>query len=120
MAVDRLRLGLRPARAVALRRPSLRGVGIGWVLPAALLVAWELTTRLGLVAPNLLPAPANVLREVTDLWRDGTLLEHLGITLWRVATGFLLGTIAATLLGALTGYCRTAHRLLDQIGRAHV
>ncbi len=113
MAVDRLRLGLRTGRTATLPRASGRGLGLGWVLPAALLVAWEVTARLGLVAPNLLPAPAAVLREVTDLWRDGTLVEHLGITLWRVATGFLLGTIAATLLGALTGYSRTAHRLLD-------
>ncbi|MFW5680132.1 MAG: ABC transporter permease [Pseudomonadota bacterium] len=111
MAVDRLPLALRRARPPRLL--ALSSGWLGWLLPLALLAAWELTTRLGLVAPHLLPAPTLVLREVGDLWRDGTLLEHLGVTLWRVITGFFLGTLAATVLGALTGYSRTAHQLLD-------
>ncbi|TVQ32453.1 MAG: ABC transporter permease [Geminicoccaceae bacterium] len=111
MAVDRLRLTLPSARA---RQPRQASLALwGWALPLALLAAWELTTRFGLVAPHLLPAPALVWREVADLWRDGTLFEHLGITLWRVLTGFALGTLAATVLGALTGYSTAAHRLLD-------
>jgi sulfonate transport system permease protein len=111
MAVDRLPLGLREGGRPRLAAPP--AAWLGWLLPVSLLLAWELVTRLGLVAPNLLPGPAPVLREVGDLWRDGTLVEHVGVTLWRVAMGFLLGTLAATLLGALTGYSRTAHRLLD-------
>jgi sulfonate transport system permease protein len=83
-----------------------------------LVVVWELVSRLGLVAPNLLPAPTTVLQTILDLARSGDLFRHIGITLYRVAVGFVLGTLVATILGALTGYSRTAQAYLDPLLQA--
>jgi sulfonate transport system permease protein len=94
------------------RRTLLSGAA-GLVLPLLLLALWEALSRSRLVPPNLLPAPSAVLRALGDLWLSGELRGDIEITLLRVLLGFLLGTAAATLLGALTGYSALWRRLLD-------
>ena len=86
---------------------------LGLLLPAALLTTWALAARFNWLDRSLLPAPADVGRTFARLAREGELPRHLGVTLGRVAAGFLLGGAVATLLGALTGYWTLAHRLLD-------
>ncbi|WGF90134.1 ABC transporter permease [Marinivivus vitaminiproducens] len=84
-----------------------------WLLPIALLVLWQAATASGLFPPNLVPSPAAVLAELVDLALDGDLTEHLWVTSWRVAAGFVAGTAAATVLGAICGYWRPLRDLLD-------
>jgi sulfonate transport system permease protein len=99
------------ARAATVMRASR--TGYAFVLPALLLVVWQGVAQFGWVQPNLLPSPAAVAREAYDLALSGELTLHIGATAWRVAVGFLLGTVCATLLGALTGYSTRAQALLD-------
>jgi len=89
------------------------GGAAGLVLPALLLALWEALSRFGLAPPNLLPAPSAVLRALGGLWLSGELPGHIEVTLLRVLLGFLFGTAAGTLLGALTGYSALWRRLLD-------
>jgi sulfonate transport system permease protein len=103
------RLG-RGGRAVR-RRTLVRAL----VLPGVLLALWEVAGRAGLIAPNLLPAPSAVVGEMAKLAASGELLEHIGVTLRRVFLGFFLGAGIATLLGALTGYSRTAREFLNPL-----
>lgn len=92
--------------------------GIGWLLPVTLLLLWELLSRIGVFPPNLLPAPSAIAVTLGYLAATGELLEHISVTLYRVAAGFLIGTLVATVLGALTGYSRFAHELLDPLLQA--
>ena len=94
---------------------SLRILWRGMVLPAALLVLWEIASRAGLLPPNQLPAPSAVAQEMWDLAMKGELAGHIGITLYRVFAGFLIGTGAATILGALTGYSKISREFLDPL-----
>ncbi|HYC13215.1 MAG TPA: ABC transporter permease [Stellaceae bacterium] len=91
----------------------LGGSALGWVLPLFLLLAWEAIARAGLVRATLLPPPAAVGATLWGLAKSGELAEHVTITLIRVLLGFALGTAAATVLGALSGYSETWRRLLD-------
>jgi sulfonate transport system permease protein len=101
------------ARSSAAAASAASSALLGLVVPALLLAAWEIASRAGLVRPNLLPAPSTVAATLLDLARSGELADHVEITLLRVLLGFLLGTAAATLLGALTGYSPLWRRLLD-------
>ena len=91
----------------------LGGGALGWALPLLLLLAWEAVARAGLVRATLLPPPAAVGATLWGLAKSGELAEHVTITLIRVLLGFALGTAAATVLGALSGYSETWRRLLD-------
>jgi sulfonate transport system permease protein len=86
---------------------------LGWIIPVGALLVWELFARLGMLPPNWLPAPTVVGKTIYQLAVSGDLLKHAGITIARVAVGFLLGASAGTLLGGLTGYLTVARKLLD-------
>lgn len=90
----------------------------GLLIPVGLLILWEVLSRLGVLPPNLLPAPSTVAITLWELTVSGDLVGHMGMTLGRVLVGFFLGTFVATVLGALTGYSRAAHRLLDPLLQA--
>jgi len=86
---------------------------LGWIIPVSVLLVWELFARLGMLPPNWLPAPTVVGRTIYQLAVAGDLWKHAGITIARVAMGFLLGASAGTLFGGLTGYLPVARKLLD-------
>ncbi len=91
---------------------------LGFVFPVLLLLVWESLSRFGIVRASLLPPPSAVALTLRDLARSGELLGHIEVTLMRVAFGFAGGTLAATVLGALTGYSDLWRRLLDPLLQA--
>lgn len=111
--------GDRPARSSRYRGRSPYADWVsGLLIPVGLLILWEVLSRLGVLPPNLLPAPSTVAVTLWELTVSGDLFGHIGMTLGRVLVGFFLGTFVATILGALTGYSRAAHRLLDPLLQA--
>ena len=64
--------------------------GIGWILPVAIIVIWELAARAGIIAPNVLPAPSAVVDAFWRLLSSGELVDHIGFAIGG-AFGFLLG-----------------------------
>jgi sulfonate transport system permease protein len=91
-----------------LARPAL-----GLALPLGLAVLWEAAVRLGLSDGRLVPPPSVIWRTLADLAATGELQRHIVATLLRVAAGFALGTVTATIIGALAGYWELARRLID-------
>jgi sulfonate transport system permease protein len=115
---DRLEAGTEDAAAkvAASYRSHLRnglGGAAGIVLPALLLAGWWSLSALGVFAPNLVPSPPAVLDEIAVLAANGDLLTHIGVTLYRVALGFLWGTLAATVFGVATGYSPVLRAYID-------
>jgi sulfonate transport system permease protein len=95
------------------RRVQIPDHFLGWIVPVSLLLLWEILARTGTLPPNWLPAPTTVGRTIFELAIAGDLWRHIGITLARVAVGFVLGATVGTLLGGLTGYVPVARKLLD-------
>ncbi|WP_370567687.1 ABC transporter permease [Limnothrix sp. FACHB-881] len=106
---------LRPNQKIRWRDSSIFQGGI---LPVALLLTWEILSRLSIFPENLMPAPSAVLLTLWQLTVDGQLFGHIGITLYRVLLGFLIGGGLATIIGALTGYFRVFHQLCDPLLQA--
>lgn len=105
-------------RQLSLSRFRIPPVLKGWLIPLLLILLWELVSRLAIVPVNLLPAPTTVLITLFDLFYRGNLLDHIGITLYRVLLGFFLGTVAATILGAIAGYFRPISVYIDPVIQA--
>ncbi|MBP2080060.1 ABC transporter permease [Oceanobacillus polygoni] len=91
---------------------------LGSIIPAFLIIAWEIFSRLGVFPSYMLPSPSVVLGTIIGLGQDGTLAGHIGITTYRVFAGFILGTIAAVILGSFVGFYQKAERLLDPMIQA--
>lgn len=100
-------------------RNKKRSLKLNWfkglILPIVLLISWEILAQIGLVPPNLLPAPTSVIVTIGELTISGELFNHISITLYRVALGFMLGGTVATVLGALTGYSPLLYQFLDPL-----
>ena len=89
-------------------RPAL-----GLVLPVTLAIMWEFIVRMGWATGRLAPPPSVIFATFVDLARSGDLQRHTLVTLWRVAAGFGIGVVVATILGAAAGYSPLVRRLLD-------
>lgn len=103
--------------AVTLREtPSRRASGrflLGFALPILLALIWEAAVRFGFAQGRLMPPPSRVFATLYDLAITGELFRHIAVTTARVAAGFVLGVLAATLFGALAGASRLARDLVD-------
>ncbi|MGW0216376.1 ABC transporter permease [Micromonospora chokoriensis] len=83
------------------------------VSPVALVLGWEVAARTGLLAPEKLPAPSDVLATGWRLSRDGTLGIHLLDSLTRAGAGLLIGGLLALALGTVAGLLRLGDDLVD-------
>jgi sulfonate transport system permease protein len=84
-----------------------------WLLPVALLLAWEVSARTGWLSSRILPEPLAVATAFWTLAASGELWEHLRTSLWRALSGFAVGAGLGLALGLLTGSFRRAETLLD-------
>jgi NitT/TauT family transport system permease protein len=74
-----------------------------WSGVAIFLVLWEVAPRLGWVDRQFAPPFSTVLRAIGELALDGTLAEHLIISLWRAVSGLLVAAVIGIPVGFLLG-----------------
>lgn len=101
----------RPQRRRARSRTcsaTVRALG-----PIALLVLWWAASATGVLTPDVLASPAEVLRAVGELWGNGQLPDALTTSLTRSGIGLLIGLAAGLVLGITTGFTRLGDELLD-------
>ena len=101
------------ARTALWQAPAMPAWVIGLVLPVTVALVWEAAARFGWFQTRLVPPPSKVVETVIELWRSGDLARHVAATVSRVAAGFALGLVLATLLGAVTGFSTRARQFLD-------
>lgn len=59
---------------------------------AALIVAWEIAARLGLIDTVLLPRPMEIAAGIVELYVEkGSIYRHFAITFYEAAAGFVIG-----------------------------
>ncbi|MCA1010332.1 ABC transporter permease [Halobacillus halophilus] len=71
--------------------------------PIFILILWEFLSRTGLVDARFFPPPTEIVGTFITMGTSGELFEHIGISLFRIMAGFLLGVIPAIILGLLMG-----------------
>jgi sulfonate transport system permease protein len=104
-------------RAVQVKESARRvwtpRIPTGAILPLVVLIAWEIVSRFGWIAPHLLPAPSTLAQTAYALALDGSLFKHIGVSTARVFAGFAIGGALGLLIGALVAMNRRAEALLD-------
>jgi sulfonate transport system permease protein len=86
---------------------------VPWLLPAVLIVAWQVGASIGLISNSVLPSPASVTLAAWHLGRSGELFHHIEISAWRAGVGFAIGGGIGFGLGLLNGMLPPASRLFD-------
>ncbi len=79
---------------------------ISSILPIAILLAWQLTSSLGIFTVGQLPSPEMVWLAGLDLIQRGLLGPFIGISVQRVLIGFAIGASLGLFFGAIVGLAR--------------
>jgi sulfonate transport system permease protein len=97
----------------ALRWRALGRTLTPWAAPFALLIAWEIGVRTGVLSRVLVPSPLEVAHAAVVAVRDGGLLWHIAVSALRAALGLAVGASIGLVLGLATGLSRPAQLVLD-------
>jgi ABC-type nitrate/sulfonate/bicarbonate transport system permease component len=96
------------------RAPLLSDKWLGLVVPIGLLIAWEIAGRTG-VLPRYLPAPSVIMATWWELAISGELFVHIGSSLFRQSTGFVVGATCGVTAGLLAGVFRPVERFYEPL-----
>jgi NitT/TauT family transport system permease protein len=111
------RTARRPSNLWKVRAPISRR--IYWVLALTglitPLVLWTMLAAWGGMDPTFLPAPLQVLQKTWFWATENDLLGDMGISIYRVVSGFLLSAVIALPLGLLIGSYRSVQALLEPL-----
>src|SRR5271154_1874030 len=108
-------------RRISLWRTALHHV-VPFLLPAAILIVWQLTVVWGGYRRSVLPAPSDILVAWYDLITgttkasgrySGSWFDHVASSLWRVYLGFAWGAMSGITVGLLIGVSRVFERAVD-------
>lgn len=106
----------------AQRREHRRRVAWGVATPVALLVVWEICTRVGVWDSRFFPAPSTILADSLDYVTDSSLrselLSNLRSSGIRLAVGFGLGSVLGLVGGLLMGLIRVVRYSFSAIVNA--
>ena len=92
-----------------------------WIGPALLVAIWVIGSAAGFIAPQVLTAPWDVVKEFGDQWSNHDLLGNITASAQRAAYGLVLGVAAGFLLALVSGLSRLGEAVIDgpiQIKRA--
>lgn len=84
-----------------------------WLLPACLVLLWELASRSTPVLGKYFPPPTAILGGLRLLLDHGELVFHLEATLARLAVAFVLAAVPGVVLGLLMGVSSFWRSLLE-------
>ncbi|MDP4089366.1 MAG: ABC transporter permease [Bacillota bacterium] len=85
------------------------------ISPIALLLFWEVLVRTGLLDSRFFPAPSTVLITLGQMAKSGLLFSDLGVSLYRIFGGFLLGAIPGLIIGLTMGIFPIVKIIMDPV-----
>jgi sulfonate transport system permease protein len=93
-------------------QPFQRSV-LPWLVPLALIGAWQVSASLGSLSDDVLPSPLAVVKAGWRLLLSGELARHAGISTFRALAGLLIGGGIGFALGLANGLSRVSEDLTD-------
>ncbi|MEG5262667.1 ABC transporter permease [Pseudomonas sp. JDS28PS106] len=103
----------RSASTAGILKRRINGLSLkGLALPVVIVVLLEIVVRIGWLASYQMPAPSEVALTLAEL-ADGALWKHIGASLLRVLSGFVVGTGLGLIFAAWVGLSREAEAYLE-------
>lgn len=116
-----VKAGVEARKSVSFGDPEAAKGGLFWSILSivVIFVLWSAAVALELANPIFLPSPLDVLAQfktiATDGFRGSTLWEHLGVSLYRLLVGFILGCLIGIPMGFSMGLSKITRGTFDPI-----
>lgn len=94
---------------------KLIAFALGIILPLVIIILWNWGVKTELLPSSLIASPDKVLGKFKTLIGDDMLLLNAKASLFRLLTGFLLGSIFGIALGVLVGVSKLASRIFEPL-----
>lgn len=78
-----------------------------------LLVIWELSATLGWVNPFITSSPSRICKTIVDMHKNGSLMMHVGTTLWETLAGFAIAVIVGYTVALLLWWSEAFRRVAE-------
>ena len=78
-----------------------------------LLGFWELFAQLKVIDPFITSSPSRVAITIADLYKNGTLFFHIGITLAETLAGFLIAVVLGYAIAVVLWASDTVHKVVE-------
>ncbi len=79
----------------------------------AIIGIWELCAQVRLIDPFITSSPSRVIKTIGDLFKNGTLFYHIGITLGETIAGFTIAVILGYSIAVLLWASDSARKILE-------
>ncbi|MCD8337121.1 MAG: ABC transporter permease [Lachnospiraceae bacterium] len=97
----------------SLRRQQNRIQVIRVLIFVLFLLLWETAVRTGWIDGFIFSSPSRIIETVRDMWNDGTILSHTGITLAETLISFALVVLLGIGCAVLLWYSNTLSEILE-------
>lgn len=74
---------------------------------------WEIAGNLRWIDPFLTSTPSKMIKSLLQIYGEGTLFNHIGITCFETIIGFVSGTLLGTFIAILLWWSDFASKVLD-------
>lgn len=88
-----------------------KAVNSGFLTWIGIFALWQFASMKN--NPDFFPGPVATFKGMLELSQDGSLIRYIGISLWRVMRGWLLGSVIAIPAGLLLGRITVLRRLIE-------
>ena len=110
---------IAPNAAGAPKRRPLPSLAISTLSVLFLTILWVVVSTSGWLPQGYLPTPREMGNELKTLFTAGykgvSIWQHIGISLFRTLSGFILGIAVGIPLGLVTGYSRVGSAMVSPI-----
>jgi NitT/TauT family transport system permease protein len=100
-----------PAKAI----PRKVELGTGAVVALAILLAWSLASYSGFISEDFLPSPGAVWESFVKKLTNGSLQQHVGVSLVEIYLGFFLSSLIAVPIGIMMGGFRIVSAAIEPV-----
>lgn len=94
------------------RLKNISNILLGFII---LIVVWQIAITIGHYDAALFPPPLKVGKAIVEMIQDGSIFEHLRVSLMRFFIGYLLSVTVAVLLGLLLGRLTKLWAIIDPV-----
>jgi NitT/TauT family transport system permease protein len=85
------------------------------ISPIAFLVIWQILLMAGIGDRRFVPAPSDIAQRFITLAGTGELEWHVGVTLYRVFLGYIIGAVPAVAIGLLMAMFKPVRIAVDPL-----